>query len=47
MGIRVLCEMPNDQLADLGLIVKNGSTLGFAPRRLVVECKAFRTEALF
>ena len=38
MGIRVLCEMPNDQLADIGLIVKNSRTLGF-----VVVCKAFRT----
>lgn len=43
MGIRVLCEMPNDQLADFGLIVKNSRTLGFAFRRLVAECKAFRT----
>ena len=43
MGIRVLCEMPNDQLADFGLIVKNSRTLGFPFRRLVAECKAFRT----
>ena len=35
MGIRVLYEMPSDQLADPGLIVKNSSTLGFAFRRLV------------
>ena len=43
MGIRVLCEMPNDQLADIGLIVENSRTLGFAFRWLVVAYKAFRT----